>query len=72
MSDASLLSPATIDFEAHSFQPQAKRRGLFVTLLEALHHSRRLEAQRILRRYRHLIDGKSRTQILKGTEDVPE
>ena len=70
MSDASLPSNAIIDSEAHSFQPQAKRRGFFVTLLEALHYSRRMEAQRILQRYRHLIDSKSPDQILKGTEDV--
>jgi hypothetical protein len=72
MSDATLPSPAIIGSGAHSFQRRAKRRGFFVPLLEALQHSRQLEAQRILRRYQHLIDSKSRDQILKGIEDVPE
>jgi hypothetical protein len=30
-------------------------RGFFAVLLEALHHSRRLQAHCILRQYRHLI-----------------
>jgi hypothetical protein len=72
MSDASLPSYALIDSEADSFQPEAKRAGFLTALIEALHHSRRIEAQRILRRYRHLLDSKSRDQILKGIEDVPE
>jgi hypothetical protein len=72
MSDASLPSNAIIDSEAHSSQPEVKRRGFLTALVEALHHSRNLEAQRVLRRYRHLIDIKSRDQILKGIEDVSE
>ena len=72
MSDASLPSNAIIDSEAHSFQPEAKRRGFLTALVEAFHHSRHLEAQRVLQRYRHLIDIKSRDQILKGIEDVSE
>jgi hypothetical protein len=35
--------------------PRTKRKGFFVRLLEALHRSRRREAIRVLRRYRHLI-----------------
>ena len=31
------------------------RKSLFARLLEALHHSRRLQAQRVLGQYRHLI-----------------
>ena len=72
MREATLPSHAIIDSEARSFQPEAKPRGFLTTLVEALHHSRRLEAQRVLRRYRHLIDSKSRDRILKGIEDVPE
>jgi hypothetical protein len=72
MSDASLPSHAIIDSEAPSVQQPTKRRGLLTAFIEALHHSRRLEAQRVLRRYRHLIDSKNRDQILKGIEDVPE
>jgi len=32
-----------------------RRKGLFASLLEALHHSRRLQARRIIRQYRHLL-----------------
>ncbi len=31
------------------------RKSLFAFLIEALHHSRRLQAQRLLGQYRHLI-----------------
>ena len=72
MSDASLPIHAIADSEAPSFQRTIKRRGFFTAFVEALHYSRRLEAQRILRRYHHLIDSKSRDQILKGSEDVLE
>ncbi|HET7889080.1 MAG TPA: hypothetical protein VFL62_22865 [Bradyrhizobium sp.] len=72
MSDATLPSKAIADSEALSFQRKTRRRGFLTALVEALHHSRRLEAQRILRRYRHLIDAKDRERILKGIEDVPE
>ena len=70
MSDALLPLKTIVDSEALSFQRPAKRRRFFTAFVEALHHSRRLEAQRILRRYQHLIDSKSRDQILKGIEDV--
>jgi hypothetical protein len=33
----------------------SKRRGLMAALLAALHHSRRREAERVLRRHQHLI-----------------
>ena len=36
---------------------RATRKGLFVHLLEALHRSRRRDAIRAFRRYRHLIAG---------------
>jgi hypothetical protein len=32
------------------------RKGLFAHIIDALHHSRRLQAKQILRRYHHLID----------------
>jgi hypothetical protein len=35
--------------------PKTKRRSFFASLIAALHHSRRLEAQRVLRRYQHLV-----------------
>lgn len=52
-------------FSANSFaapdkpsQKDSRRSGLFGRLLEALHHSRRLQAQDTLRQYRHLIDSR--------------
>ena len=36
-------------------RPRVKRSNIFVRILEALHASRRLEAQHVLRRYDHLI-----------------
>ncbi len=78
MSDASLPKNEIFDSEIVSPQLQtnqrrAKRKGFFAALLEALHHSRRLEAQRILRRYQHLIDSaaqhQARDPILKGVDD---
>ena len=38
---------------------RAKRKGVFMRLLEALHRSRRRNAIRTLRRYRHLIAGQA-------------
>jgi hypothetical protein len=32
-----------------------KRKGIFAIILEALHHSRRLQAERIIRQYHHLL-----------------
>jgi len=40
--------------------PRAKRGGFFTRLLEALHRSRRRDAIRVLRRYRHLVAGQAR------------
>jgi hypothetical protein len=81
MSDASL--PKNEIFHSEIVSPQlqtnqrrAKRKGFLAAILEALHHSRRLEAQRILRRYQHLIDSaaqhQARDPILKGIDDDAE
>ena len=35
---------------------QNSKKGIFAAIFEALHHSRRLQAARTLRQYRHLID----------------
>ena len=32
------------------------RKGLFATILGAIHYSRRIQARRVLRQYQHLID----------------
>jgi hypothetical protein len=47
------------DIEVAS-RPQVKRKNIFVRILEALHASRRIEAQRVLCRYDHLIERHSR------------
>ena len=52
-----------------SVGPRTQRKGFFTLLLEALHHSRRQNAIRVLRRYRHLIAGQA--QIRPATY-VPE
>jgi hypothetical protein len=39
-----------------------KRKGFFARLLEALHRSRRRDAIRVLRRYRHLIAGQAQVR----------
>jgi hypothetical protein len=40
-------------------RPRTKRKGFFMRLLEAFHRSRRRDAIRVLRRYRHLIAGQA-------------
>jgi hypothetical protein len=81
MSDASLPKNEIFHSEIVSSQPQtnqrrAKRKGFLAAVLEALHHSRRLEAQRIIRRYQHLIDSaaqhQARDPILIGIDDDAE
>jgi len=59
-----------------------KRKGFFTWLLEALHRSRRRDAIRVLRRYRHLIAGQAQVrparhvpesrQIEKSNRNAPE
>jgi hypothetical protein len=44
---------------------RTKRKGFFIRLLEALHRSRRREAIRVLRRYRHLIAGQAQVRPAK-------
>jgi hypothetical protein len=46
-----------------------KRKGFFTRLLEALHRSRRRDAIRVLRRYRHLIAGQAQ---VRPARHVPE
>lgn len=36
-------------------EPPKRRKSIFGTILEALYHSRRLQAERTLNQYRHLI-----------------
>jgi hypothetical protein len=81
MSDASLpkneiFHSEIVSSQRQSSQHQTKRKGFWAALLEALHHSRRLEAQRVLRRYQHLIDSagqhQTRDPILKGIDDVAQ
>ncbi|OCK55852.1 hypothetical protein [Bradyrhizobium sp. LMTR 3] len=48
---------------------RTRRKGLFARILEALHRSRRREAIRVLRRYRHLFAGQAQIRPVKH---VPE
>jgi hypothetical protein len=67
-----LFSTSTFSSPAIS-EDTPKRRSLFASLLEALHHSRRLQAQRALRQYRHLIarpDAAGATSNVGGEGDV--
>jgi hypothetical protein len=52
MSIMSYPSEATSQASAHRREPQA--RGIFAFIMSALHTSRRRQARRILRQYRHL------------------
>jgi hypothetical protein len=48
-------------FSANSFvasESYSRKEGSFGRLLQALHYSRRLQAERILRQHRHLIDNR--------------
>jgi hypothetical protein len=56
------------DIEAASRQ-RVKRNNIFVRIFEAIHTSRRLEAQRVLRRYDHLIE---RHQSIAAVSIVPD
>jgi hypothetical protein len=49
--------------------PHATRKGLITRLLEAIHRSRRRDAIRVLRRYRHLIAGQAQ---VRPARHVPE
>jgi hypothetical protein len=50
------LFSATIDSSTSAISRNLPtRKSLYARLLEALHHSRRLQAQRFLAQYRHLI-----------------
>jgi hypothetical protein len=50
-------------------RPRWKRGGFFTRLLEALHRSRRRDAIRVLRRYRHLIAGQAQ---IRPARHVPK
>jgi hypothetical protein len=54
MSNASFSANTFIPVKSAS--PRTRRPGFFLGFLQALHHSRRLQAERTLRQYRHLID----------------
>ena len=52
-------------FSEGDSRQRTKRIGFFAPLLEALHRSRRREAIRVLRRYRHLIAGQAQVRPAK-------
>jgi hypothetical protein len=41
--------------------PRQARKGIFTVIVEALHYSRRLQAKRVLREHRDLIDAAQRS-----------
>ncbi len=48
---------------AISIRP-SRRSGIFAFVLDALHHSRRIQSRRVLQQYRHLIShGDQRTAL---------
>ena len=55
MRHASFISTKIVSFETAREHPK-KRKSIFRIIFEALHHSRRLQAERTLHQYRHLID----------------
>ena len=56
MTDASYRTIAIASREAAARSRQSERRSIFAAILEALHNSRRRQALRIIRQYRHLIE----------------
>ncbi len=55
MKHASYHMAETVSFEAVLRAQKIIRRNFFAGILAALHDSRRAQAQRVLRQYRHLI-----------------
>ena len=51
-----LLSASPFVASESSSRSENTRKGLFGSLLQALQHSRQIEAERIFRQYSHLID----------------
>jgi hypothetical protein len=47
-----------------------KRRGFFASIIAALHYSRRCQARRILREYRHLIADPHQTSLRDSREHI--
>jgi hypothetical protein len=45
-----------------------KRKGLFARMLDAMHQSRRIQARRVVRRYRHLISQDDRPGSAGGSD----
>ncbi len=64
MRHPSFIAARPLYFETARERPK-KGKGIFRIILEALHHSRRLQAERTLHQYRHLIP-KGQEHILRG------
>ena len=63
-----------VSFESSS-PKKISQPSLFRRFLQALHHSRRLQAERTLRQYRHLIDRERHRfdqMNIGGPDDVPK
>jgi hypothetical protein len=50
-----------------AFGRRTRRKNLFARILEALHVSRRIEARRLLRRYRHLVAEDFKGQLINAS-----
>jgi hypothetical protein len=58
-----------IHFVESEPRQRTMRKGFFARILEALHRSRRRDAIRALRRYRHLTGGKPQIRPAKPTPE---
>ena len=64
MKHTAFLTLRVVSFDAARDQPK-KKKGVFRLILEALHRSRREQAERTLRQYRHLIDRAERNILVE-------
>ena len=60
------ISTSIVSSPSAISEDKPTRRSLFASILEALHHSRRLQAQRVLAQYRHLIARHEQTDSTKA------
>jgi hypothetical protein len=59
--------PAETKSVASTFSNRRRLRNIFAAIIDALHHARRLQAQRVLIQYGHLIDRSERCIVCETT-----
>jgi hypothetical protein len=69
MRHAPLITDSEIVLSHPLLLHRQKQKGFFAAILEALHHSRRLQAERYLRTNRHLIASSWDCGLKPNTED---